>query len=103
MNRGGLQGLYQILLEDSGPWFAAALRHISSESHGHAWLTLQGNKDQQLAAVLADLGVERCMQAQHDAAAHLPHPMLQPASKPASQGQPGWQYVCQLSSLPLPP
>lgn len=31
VNRGGLQGLYQILLEDSGPYFAAALRHISSE------------------------------------------------------------------------
>lgn len=31
INRGGLEGLYLILLEDSGPYFAAALRHISSE------------------------------------------------------------------------
>lgn len=31
VNRGGLAGLYRILLEDSGPWFAAALRHISSK------------------------------------------------------------------------
>lgn len=29
VNSGGLEGLYRILLEDSGPWFAAALRHIS--------------------------------------------------------------------------
>jgi hypothetical protein len=38
VNRGGLQGLYRILLEDSGPWFAAALRHISSEYRWHAVL-----------------------------------------------------------------
>jgi hypothetical protein len=31
VNRGGLEGLYRILLEDSGPWFAAALRHISGK------------------------------------------------------------------------
>lgn len=31
VNRGGLQGLYRIFLEDSSPWFAAALRHISSK------------------------------------------------------------------------
>jgi hypothetical protein len=31
VNRGGLQQLYKIFLEDSAPWFVAALRHIASE------------------------------------------------------------------------
>jgi hypothetical protein len=41
VNRGGLEGLYRILLEDSGPWFAAAVRHISGKfscnSMGNLW------------------------------------------------------------------